>query len=87
MKLENGEVDVFIYKFLEEQENEQGEKDFLYQFNQFRSNEENVSEKDIKKDPYSYLEYDNKELTQTEKIEQLERKVVKLEKEIENLKQ
>lgn len=87
MKLKDGNVDVFIYKFLEEQETEQGEKEYLYQFNQFKTNEELISEKDIKKDPYEYLEYDNKELTPIEKIEKLEKKVEELEKEIETLKQ
>lgn len=85
MKLPNSnEADVFIYRFKEESIDEDGNKSYIYDFNEFRTSK--LSEEDIKKDPFNYLEYSEKVLTDKEKIADLTRKVNDLTSEVEKLK-
>lgn len=79
MKLNDGNVDIFIYNFLEEHTTDEGGKEYLYEFNQFRVLEEEITEDMVKEDPFKYLEYTTKQITAEEKIEQLEKKVEELE--------
>lgn len=85
MLLPNGEADVFIYKFVEEKRTEDG-KEYIYEFNQFRVKTDEISEKDVKADPLSFLDYSTKELSADEKIEKLEKEVSELREEIKELK-
>ncbi len=58
--LENGKADVFIYKFIEEITNEETEQvSFLYIQNEFRVNQDEITEEMIKKNPLDYLNYSN----------------------------
>lgn len=63
MSLGNGKADVFIRKFLEEEKqiNESGKEEtlFIYEQNEFRVNENEITEEMIKEDPMSYLNYNN----------------------------
>lgn len=85
MLLPNGEADVFIYKFVEEKRTEDG-KEYIYEFNQFRVKTDEISEKDVKANPLSFLDYSTKELSADEKIEKLEKEVSELREEIKELK-
>lgn len=86
MLLPGGEADVFIYNFVEENKTEDG-KEYIYEFNQFRVKTSEISEKDIKTNPLSFLDYSTKELSADEKIEKLEKEVSELKQEIQELKQ
>lgn len=86
MKLPNGTVDVFIYKFVEENENENG-KEYLYQFNQFNVKEYDLPEKLLKKNPYNYLDYEPKKMTEAERIDALEQRLKVIENEFSDLKE
>ena len=86
MLLPDGEADVFIYNFVEENKTEDG-KEYIYEFNQFRVKTSEISEKDVKENPLSFLDYSTKELSADEKIEKLEKEVSELKQEIQELKQ
>ena len=59
-KLGNGKADVFILKFIEEVIDEETEQvSFLYIQNEFRVNQDEITEKMIKKNPLNYLNYSN----------------------------
>lgn len=83
MLLPNGEADVFIYNFIEEEVNEEI-VEYIYEFNEFRTSE--ITEEQIKENPLDYLNYSNEELSQEEKIKMLENRVEELENQIENIK-
>lgn len=57
MPLSNGKADVFIYKFIEEVTDEDGNVLFFHDFNEFKVNSSEITEKMIIKDPYKYLNY------------------------------
>ena len=60
MPLGNGMADVFIYKFIEEIQNEEdGSPSFVYDLNEFRVNINDITEKMVRDDPMSFLEYSN----------------------------
>lgn len=86
MLLPGGEADVFIYNFVEENKTEDG-KEYIYEFNQFRVKIDEISEDDVKANPFSFLDYSNKELSADEKIEKLEKEVNVLKQEIKELKE
>lgn len=86
MKLPDGTVDVFIYKLVEVKENEEG-KEYLYQFNQFNVKEDDLPEKTLKKSPYNYLDYEPKEFTETERIDDLEKRLKAIEDDVTILKE
>lgn len=88
MKLPSGEVDIFIYKFIEEKqrsEDEENSKEYLYEFNSFRVKQNEITEKMIKDDPFKYLEYSPKEKSQEETMAELQKKVRTLEETIEQM--
>lgn len=64
----NGKADVMIYRFKEEVENENGEKEFIYDYNSFRTSK--LKEENINKNPLAYLDYTEKEKTEKEKMEE-----------------
>lgn len=80
-----GKVDVMIYRFREEVEKEDGEKEYIYDYNSFRTSK--LTEAEIKADPYSYLDYTEEEKTEKEEIEELKEEVKKLKEKVENFKQ
>ena len=60
MPLGDGTADVFIYKFIEEKidDSEEGtEPSFIYDFNEFRVNVDEVTEEMIAASPLDYLNY------------------------------
>lgn len=60
MPLGNGKADVFIYSFIGEVVNEEDNStSFLYDFNEFRVDMEEITEEMISADPLSYLDYSN----------------------------
>lgn len=85
MPLSEGEADVFIYQFIKEEETEEGEVNYIYNINEFRTKK--ISEDEIKNNPFSFLSYSEKELTQAEKIEALEKEVAELKEKVEQLEQ
>lgn len=88
MKLPSGYADVFIYKYKEEKQNSEDEgdsKEYLYEFNCFRIKQDEITEDMIKENPFNYLDYSTKELSQDEKIESLQKKVNTLEKQLEKM--
>lgn len=58
MELGNGKADVFIYKFIEEKQNEEdGSTSFIYDFNQFNVDMEEIPEEIIEESPFDFLDY------------------------------
>lgn len=77
MPLGNGMADVFIYKFVEEHhsESEEGEDtSFIYEFNEFRVNEDEITEEMISENPLDYLDYSNEveDVTLEERVNTIE---------------
>lgn len=78
MPLGNGLADVFIYKFVEEHYSELGEEgtgpSFIYDFNEFRVNTEEITEEMIAEAPFDYLDYSPKkvEITLEQRVSDLE---------------
>lgn len=66
MALPTGEADVFICK----PTGNELEEGYEYETNEFRTKK--LSESDIASDPYSYLDYEEKEPTVEEKIKEIE---------------
>lgn len=85
MPLPEGGADVFIYQFVGEQETEDGTINYIYNFNEFRTTK--LTEEEIAADPLSFMEYFERELTQEEKIEALEKEVAELKEKVEQLEQ
>lgn len=54
----NNKADVFIYSFVEEVTDEEGTS-FIYEMNEFRTDMDEITEKMVKKNPLSYLDYSN----------------------------
>lgn len=65
MPLPDGTADVFIYKFVSEDE-----EGYTYETNEFRTSV--LAEKDIAVNPYFYLDYEEHEKDLDEKIAELE---------------
>lgn len=68
MPLPDGAADVFIYKFIEEDED-----GLIYESNEFRT--DRLTESDVAADPFKFLDYEEKEKTPEERIAELEKKV------------
>lgn len=77
--LGDGKTDVFIYKFIEETKEEE-ETSFIYEMNEFRVNQDEITEKMIKKNPMDYLDYSNEEYTASieERVSAMEDAVMEL---------
>ena len=83
MPLGNGLADVFIYKFVEEHhsETEEGEEtSFIYEFNEFRVNEDEITEEMISENPLDYLDYSNEvaNIAMEERVSAIEEAIVEL---------
>ena len=86
MPLQNNLADVFIYRFVEEVTDEDGNTLFVHDFNQFRINSSEITEKMIKKDPYKYLDYSpsDEKITLEDRINTLEDAIVEMAEVIYN---
>ena len=84
MPIGDGLADVFIYKFIEEHYSTLGEEgtgpSFIYEFNEFRVNTEEITEEMIAEDPLSYLDYSTEveEIALKERISAIEDAIVEL---------
>ena len=84
MPLGNGFADVFIYKFVEEHYSELGEEgtgpSFIYDFNEFRVNTEEITEEMIASAPFDYLDYSTEaeDIALEERISAIEDAIVEL---------
>ncbi len=83
--LSDGKADVFIYSFVEEV-TEEGETSFIYDMNEFRVNQEEITEKMIKKNPMKYIDYSNEEYNASleERVSAMEDAVMELSEVIFN---
>ena len=83
MPLGDGTADVFIYKFIEEKidDSEEGtEPSFIYDFNEFRVNVDEVTEEMIEANPLDYLNYPEvpETITLEERVSAMEEAIVDL---------
>lgn len=86
-KLENGKADVFILKFVDEETDEEtGQVSFIYIQNEFRINQNEITEEMIKKNPMDYLDYsgDNEKIPLEERVSAMEDAVMELSEVIFN---
>ena len=83
--LGNGKADVFIYDFIEEV-SEEGETSFIYDMNQFKVNQDEITEKMIKKNPMNYIDYSDEEYEASleERVSAMEDAVMELSEVIFN---
>ncbi len=56
--LNNGKADIFIYKFISKEKDEEGNDIYIYEMNKFRSAINEITEEMISKDPLKYINYD-----------------------------
>lgn len=84
MRLGNGQADVFIREFIKEEEqvNEDGIKTvlFIYNQNEFRVNENEITEEMIKENPLSWIDYDSTipNIPILERLEAMEEAILEL---------
>jgi len=83
MPRDNGTADVFIYKFIEEIHNEAEEgctPSFLYEFNEFNVNMDEITEEMIAENPLDYLDYsaETESITLEERVSAMEEAIVDL---------
>ena len=71
--LNNGYADVFIYKFIEELTNEEdGSVSYVYEMNEFRVKQDEITEEMVKNNPLKWIDYKKIEYSDKERIEALE---------------
>ncbi len=81
--LNNGYADVFIYKFIEELTNEEdGSVSYVYEMNEFRVKQDEITEKMIKDNPQKYLNYKPVKITLEDRISALEEGLLELATEV-----
>lgn len=84
MSLGNGQADVFIREFIEEEKqmNEDGIETvlFVYNQNEFRVNENEITEEMIKENPLSWIDYNPivEDIPLTLRIEALEEAILEM---------
>lgn len=83
MPQDDGTADVFIYKFIEEIHNEAEEgstPSFLYEFNEFKVNMDEITEEMIAENPLDYLNYSAEEesITLEDRVSAMEEAIVDL---------
>ncbi len=83
--LKDGSADVFIYSFVEEVI-EEGETSFIYDMNEFKVKQDEITEKMIKKNPMDYIDYSNEEYNASleERVSAMEDAVMELSEVIFN---
>lgn len=83
--LRDGKADVFIYSFVEEVVKED-ETSFIYDMNEFKVNQDEITEKMIKKNPMKYIDYSNEEYNASleERVSAMEDAVMELSEVIFN---
>lgn len=82
MRINDEEADVFIYNFKEKKETEESGVEYLYEFNTFRVKQNEITEEMIKENPLEYLNYTTQKMSDTERIDDLEKKVQNLREEL-----
>ncbi|MBQ8892568.1 MAG: hypothetical protein IJ068_06880 [Bacilli bacterium] len=80
MPLGNGFADVFIYKFIEEITDKEGNVSNLYEFNEFRVNTQEITEEMISGNPLDYLDYSAEEeaIALEDRVSAIEEAIVEL---------
>ncbi len=80
MPLGNGFADVFIYKFIEETTDEEGNISNIYEFNEFRVNTWEITEEMISDNPLDYLDYssDEETIALEDRVSAIEEAIVEL---------
>ena len=81
MPISNEMADVFIYKFVEEKVNEEdGSTSFIYELNEFRIDQNEITEDMISADPMAYLTYrvENTNIAIEERVSAIEEAVIEL---------
>lgn len=59
----DGKAHVFIYQFVEEKEDEDGNPIFIYNMNEFHVDHNSITEEMIEENPLEYLDYSDEEFT------------------------
>lgn len=83
MQLADNKADVFINKFVEETQDEEGNKKYIYEFNSFRCDSTKITEEMIAENPFKYLDFSPEVKTPEEAIKELKNEIEKLKNKIE----
>lgn len=55
--LNNGKADVFIYKFISKEKDEEGNDIYIYEINEFRCAVDEITEEMVSNNPLKYINY------------------------------